>query len=315
MCRARRCCHGSICASTPDDRIALVGRNGNGKTTLARVLAGQLTPMAGRLKASGKLTVGYFAQHQIEDLVPADTPLQHMERLMPEAKPGVVRNHLARFGFSGDKVSVAVRQLSGGERARLSLALVTRDAPHILILDEPTNHLDVDAREALVQALAGFGGAVIVVSHDRHLLGLIADRLLLVDAGTAREFEGSIDDYRDSVLGVGKTRKGKDKDKRQTQAPAQKISRKDKRRAAADVRERTKSLRKGIAQAEADMKALSAKRDVLDAKLADATPAEASELMKKRGVLTHEIEDAEARWLKASEVVEAALTELDAADA
>lgn len=290
----------------PDDRIALVGRNGNGKTTLARALAGQLTPMAGKLKASGKLSVGYFAQHQIEELVPEDTPLQHMERLLPDVKPGVVRNHLARFGFSGDKVSVAVRQLSGGERARLSLALVTRESPHILILDEPTNHLDVDAREALVQALAGFGGAVIVVSHDRHLLGLIADRLLLVDAGTATEFDGSIDDYRDSVLGVGKAGKGKGKSE-EAEAPVQKISRKDKRRAAADARERTKSLRKAVTQAEGEMKTFSARRDAVDAKLTDATPAEASQLMKQRGDLTREIDDAEARWLEASEAVEAAL--------
>src|SRR5262245_28421048 len=148
----------------PDDRIALIGRNGNGKTTLARLLTGQLKPMGGSLTASGKLRVGYFAQHQIEELIAKETPLQHMERLLPEAKPGEVRAQLGRFGFSGDKANLAVRQLSGGERARLSLALITRDAPHILILDEPTNHLDVEAREALVEALAGFGGAVIVVT-------------------------------------------------------------------------------------------------------------------------------------------------------
>jgi ATP-binding cassette, subfamily F, member 3 len=141
----------------PDDRIALVGRNGNGKTTLARLLAGQLRPMGGSPVASSKLRVGYFAQHQIEELVAHDTPLQHMTRLLPEAKPGEVRAQLGRFGFSGDKANVAVLQLSGGERARLWLALITRDAPHILILDEPTNHLDVEAREALVEALAGFG--------------------------------------------------------------------------------------------------------------------------------------------------------------
>ena len=187
----------------PDDRIALVGRNGNGKTTLARLLAGQLQPMGGALIASGKLRVGYFAQHQIEELVPHETPLQHMERLLAGAKPGEVRGQLGRFGFSGDKANVAVRLLSGGERARLSLALITRDAPHILILDEPTNHLDVEAREALVEALAGFGGAVVVVSHDRHLLGLIADRLLLIDGGTAQDFAGSLDDYRAMVLRSG----------------------------------------------------------------------------------------------------------------
>ena len=289
----------------PDDRIALVGRNGNGKTTLARLLAKQLAPMSGKLAASGKLTVGYFAQHQIEELVPRDTPLQHMERLMPDAKPGEARNHLARFGFSGDKVNVAVRQLSGGERARLSLALITRDAPHILILDEPTNHLDVDAREALVQALAAFGGAVIVVSHDRHLLGLIADRLLLVADGSAREFDGSLDDYRDSILSTAKSGKGR------AQVPAPKINRKDKRKAAADARERTKALRKVVAKAEAEMKALSAKRDAVDAKLAEGA-IDASDLMKQRGLLTRDIEDAEARWLDASEAVEAATSEAEA---
>jgi len=289
----------------PDDRIALVGRNGNGKTTLARALAGDLSPMTGQLKASGKLVVGYFAQHQIEDLVPADTPLQHMERLLPDAKPGEVRGHLARFGFSGDKVSVAASQLSGGERARLSLALVTLDAPHILILDEPTNHLDVDAREALVQALVGFGGAVIVVSHDRHLLGLIADRLLLVEGGRVREFDGSLDEYRDSVLGAG--RANKSKGKKGAGASAQKVDRKEKRKAAVDARERTKMLRKAVAQAESDMKNFSAKRDALDAKLVEAAPREASDLMKQRGQLTREIEVAEARWLEASEAVDTAM--------
>ena len=190
----------------PDDRVALVGRNGNGKTTLARLLAGQLAPEVGATVASSKLRVGYFAQHQIEELVADETPLQHMQSLLPSASPGEVRGQLGRFGFSGDKVNVPVRQLSGGERARLSLALITREAPHILILDEPTNHLDVEARDALVEALAEFGGAVVVVSHDRHLLGLIADRLLLVDGGTVAAFDGTLDDYRDTVLGVARRR-------------------------------------------------------------------------------------------------------------
>ena len=290
----------------PDDRIALVGRNGNGKTTLARLLAGQLTPMEGRLAASGKLTVGYFAQHQIEELVPDDTPLQHMERLLPDAKPGEVRAHLGRFGFSGDKAMVAVRQLSGGERARLSLALVTRDAPHILILDEPTNHLDVDAREALVQALAAFGGAVVVVSHDRHLLGLIADRLVLVADGTAQDFDGSLEDYRDQVLSAG-SKGGNGK------TPTKKVNRKDERRAAAEARERTKGLRKAISQAEAEMKRLEKLRDEIDAKLAAPAPANAaSELMKQRGEIERNLAAAEARWLEASEIAEQALGETDA---
>ncbi|MGH6736120.1 MAG: ABC-F family ATP-binding cassette domain-containing protein [Methyloceanibacter sp.] len=289
----------------PDDRIALVGRNGNGKTTLARLLAGQLAAMDGKIAASGKLSVGYFAQHQIEELVPDDTPLQHMERLLTDAKPGAVRAQLGRFGFSGDKAHVAVRQLSGGERARLSLALITRDAPHILILDEPTNHLDVDAREALVQALAAFGGAVVVVSHDRHLLGLIADRLVLVDGGTAKDFDGSLDDYRNQVLGAGSSKGGNGQDS------GKRVSRKDERRLAADARERTKTLRKAAVQAEAEMKRLWKKRDEIDALLAEpADGLAASDLMKKRGEVERHLAAAEARWLEASEAADQAVSEV-----
>jgi ATP-binding cassette subfamily F protein 3 len=184
----------------PDDRIALLGRNGNGKTTLARLLAAQLPPMEGGVTASGKMKVGYFTQYQVEELDGADTPYQHMARLMKGATPSAVRSQLGRFGFSGDKALTEVRKLSGGERARLALALITKDAPHLLILDEPTNHLDVDAREALVQALNDYSGAVVVVSHDRHMLQLTADRLVLVDGGTATEFDGSLDDYTAMVL-------------------------------------------------------------------------------------------------------------------
>ena len=187
----------------PDDRIAFVGRNGNGKTTLARLLSGHLKPFHGDVGVSTKLRVGYFAQHQIEDLVSDQTPIQHMARVMPDAKPGAVRSQLGRFGFSGDMANREVGRLSGGERARLALALITRDAPHILLLDEPTNHLDVDAREALVQALNAYSGAVIIVSHDRHLLELTADRLVYVADGTATEFPGTLDDYQDLVMGRG----------------------------------------------------------------------------------------------------------------
>jgi len=178
----------------PDDRIALLGRNGNGKTTLARLLAAQLPAMEGAINASGKMRVGYFTQYQVEELDGADTPLEHMTRQMKGATPGAVRGQLGRFGFSGAKATTEVAKLSGGERARLALALITRDAPHMLILDEPTNHLDVDAREALVQALNAYDGAVVIVSHDRHMIELVADRLVLVDGGRAEEFGGSLDD-------------------------------------------------------------------------------------------------------------------------
>jgi ATP-binding cassette subfamily F protein 3 len=286
----------------PDDRIALVGRNGNGKTTLARLLAGQLQPMSGALIGSGKLRVGYFAQHQIEELVADETSLQHMERLLAGAKPGEVRAQLGRFGFSGDKANVAVRLLSGGERARLSLALITRDAPHILILDEPTNHLDVEAREALVEALAGFRGAVVVVSHDRHLLGLIADRLVLVDGGTVQDFAGSLDEYRAMVLRPGNNG-AEDGDA----SGAKRASRKDeRRRLAAESRETSKALRKQAAQAEAEMKRLWQQRAEIDEMLSrpNANGASVAELMKTRSEVERRLASAEQSWIEASEAVE-----------
>ena len=285
----------------PDDRMALVGRNGNGKTTLARLLAGQLRPEAGAIVASGKLRVGYFAQHQIEELLPDETPLQHMQSLLPEASPGAVRGQLGRFGFSGDKVNVAVRQLSGGERARLSLSLITREAPHILILDEPTNHLDGEARDALVEALAEFGGAVVVVSHDRHLLGLIADRLLLIDGGTAHEFDGTLDDYRDTILGVGG-----DRAENGERAPKRE-NRKVERRLSAELRERNQALLKQASQAEAEVARLAKRRAEIDAMLAapqsNGSPP-VSELMKSRAEVERSLASAEHRWLEASEAAE-----------
>jgi ATP-binding cassette subfamily F protein 3 len=287
----------------PDDRIALVGRNGNGKTTLARLLASQLKPMGGSLVASGKLRVGYFAQHQIEELVADDTPLQHMERLLAGAKPGEVRGQLGRFGFSGDKANLKVRQLSGGERARLSLALITRDAPHILILDEPTNHLDVDAREALVQALTDFGGAVLVVSHDRHLLALTADRLVLVDGGTAKEFDGNLDDYRDMILRSG--RGGADDGQRSSGRG----NRKADRRLSAEARERNKGLRQAVMQAEAELKRLWQRRTEIDEMLS-APPSNGgpsvAELMKTRAEVERHLATAEHLWLEASDAAERA---------
>src|SRR3954462_11027086 len=178
----------------PDDRIALLGRNGNGKTTLARLLAAQLAPMDGTMNGSCKMRVGYCTQYQVEELERSETPLQHMTVLMKGASQSAVRGQLGRFGFSGQKATTEVGKLSGGERARLALALITRDAPHMLILDEPTNHLDVDAREALIQALNEYTGTVVIVSHDRHMLEMTADRLVLVHDGTAQEYDGSIDD-------------------------------------------------------------------------------------------------------------------------
>ena len=287
----------------PDDRIALLGRNGNGKTTLARLLAAQLTPMEGRVNASGKLRVGYFSQYQVEELDRDDTPLEHMTRKMSGASPGAVRAQLGRFGFSGPKATTQVGKLSGGERARLALALITREAPHLLILDEPTNHLDVDAREALIQALNAYSGAVVIVSHDRHMLEMTADRLVLVDGGTAREYDGSIDDYIALVLaGEPGSAAGR--------AEA-KASRKDARRAAAEAREQGQTLRRRVKDMEADLARLTAERSAIERAMFDpgsADPAlgtlSMTELMKRRSQLEGRIAAAEAAWLEASESLE-----------
>jgi ATP-binding cassette subfamily F protein 3 len=289
----------------PTDRIALRGRNGNGKTTLARLLAAQLAPMAGEITASGKMRVGYFTQYQVEELDARDTPIEHMTRLMKGATPGAVRGQLGRFGFSGDKATTLVGKLSGGERARLALALITRDAPHMLILDEPTNHLDVDSREALVQALNEYSGAVVLVSHDRHMLELTADRLVLVDGGTAKEYSGSLDDYTDMILGKGPSTASQDK------GSAPKTSAKDNRKAAAEARERNKAIRDAVKTAETEIKRLTARRSEIDRAMFDpasATPEDSkrtmSELMQARGRIENELETAEARWLVASEALE-----------
>jgi len=286
----------------PDDRIALLGRNGNGKTTLARLLAAQLPPMEGGMTASGKLRVGYFTQYQVEELDHDGTPLEHMARLMPDAKPAAVRAQLGRFGFSADKATMQVGKMSGGERARLALALITRDAPHMLILDEPTNHLDVDAREALVQALNEYTGAVVVVSHDRHMLELTADRLVLVDGGSATEFAGSLDDYTELVL------KG---DGNGAAKEAGKGNRKDERRAAAEAREQTRALRQAAQAAEKDMAKHETRKTELERAMFDpgsAAPKDAAltmtDLMKRHADTLAALAEAEARWLEASEAIE-----------
>ena len=291
----------------PDDRVAFLGRNGNGKTTLARLLSGRLEAMSGAMNAGGKLRVGYFAQHQVEELYPNDTPLQHMTRLMKDAKLGAVRAQLGRFGFSGEKAELAVRHLSGGERARLALALITREAPHMLILDEPTNHLDVDAREALVQALNGYSGAVIIVSHDRHLLELTADRLVLIADGAARDFSGSLDDYRDMVLG----RSGSNDNEKQAAKSGTKLSRKEERRLAAEAREKTRALRKAVDNAEREVNQLTERQKDIDRALFDPknydgpqSALTATDLMKKRSEVERSLAKAEARWLEANEALE-----------
>lgn len=285
----------------PDDRIALLGRNGNGKTTLARLLAAQLTPMDGEMNASGKMQVGYFTQYQVEELASDSSALEHMSRVMKGKPPGAVRAQLGRFGFSGDRATQLVSKLSGGERARLALALITRDAPHLLILDEPTNHLDVDAREALVQALNDYEGAVILISHDRHMVELTSDRLVLVDSGTAAEYSGSMEDYIDFVLGRNQPKADG--------TGAAKIPKKD-RKAAAKEREAARAAKTKITALEKDMAKLEAECSAIDKAMFEPNSAakeltgmSMGELSQRRARLANELEEKEAEWLALSEQV------------
>jgi len=289
----------------PDDRVALLGANGNGKTTLARLLAGRLAPMAGRVTRSPKLACGFFAQHQIEEMQPEATPFDHLSALMPDDPPEAVRARLGRFGFGQDQAFVPVANLSGGERARLNLALVTHDAPALLILDEPTNHLDIETREALVQAINDFPGAVVLVSHDWHLLELVADRLWLVADGTARPFDGDLDEYERQVLDGSGSGDGA----RRTEPEPEHGGRRAARRLAAERRRELEPLRQSARRAEEMAARLTKEREALDRALAQQESPRSnglalSEVLKRRAELVRLIERAETDWLAAEEAIE-----------
>ena len=286
-----------------DDRIALLGANGNGKSTLARMLAGRLAPLEGQLARSPKLKVGYFAQHQLDELDPDRTPTQHLAPLMPDAPEDRVRARLGQFGLVQDLAETKVAALSGGEKARLALALATHAAPQLLILDEPTNHLDVDAREALVQALNDFTGAVVLVSHDRHMVELCADRLWLVADGGVAPFEGDLDDY---ARLVAERRRSNGEARPRGSEP----SRRDQRRAAAESRAAQAPLRRQARDAERLVEQLSAERAKLDAELADPKVyaeggSRLAELGRRRAELERRLEEAEEAWLAAAAALEA----------
>ncbi len=298
-----------------DDRIALLGANGNGKSTLARLLAGRLKPLAGRLARSPKLRVGYFAQDQAEELDMAGTALTNLQRLMPMATEEKLRNHLGRFGFSGDKADTQVAKLSGGEKARLLFALVSREQPHLLILDEPTNHLDVDAREALVQALGEFEGGVILVSHDPHLVELVADRLWLVQDSTVRPFDGDMTDYRQLLLDQRRAERRQARAEARAEAglapPGSQTVARDRRRQAAAQRAALADLKKAARQAEQRLDKLQHALALLEQELADPAlydgPAERlTRLQTKHAEVTAAITETEERWLEVQSELEAA---------
>jgi ATP-binding cassette subfamily F protein 3 len=253
------------------------------------------------LRRGPKLRVGYFAQHQTEELVANETPVDHMTRALPRAHPPQVRAQLARFGLDANRAETPVSSLSGGEKARLLLALATRDAPQLLILDEPTNHLDIDAREALVKALADFQGAVLLITHDPHLVELIAERLWLVADGTVRPFDGDLDEYR--VLLAERSRPAAKQDAG---------TRRDERRERADARAALAPLRKQARDAEARLGRLAAERAAIEAKLADpglyvpTRKAEIAAANARLAAIRKLATAAEAEWLAAEEALEAA---------
>ncbi len=297
-----------------DDRIALLGANGNGKSTLAKLLAGRLAPISGTLRKSRKLKVGYFAQHQTDELEVRKTAVEQAMVLMPMATEQKIRDHLGRFGFSKDRAETRIGNLSGGEKARLLLALMSREAPHILLLDEPTNHLDVDSRQALVQAINAYEGAVVLITHDPHLIELTADRLWLVADGDVQPFDGDMDDYRRLLTGRRQADRAARKAERAANGNGPQPdgkSRKDQRRASAEARAALAPLRKRAAKAESAIKKLNREKESLEAQLADpalyAGPAEqVTELQKSLRDVERRIAEAEHDWLEAQEALESA---------
>ena len=279
-----------------DDRIALLGKNGQGKSTLSKLLSDRLPLMAGRMTRSPKLRIGYFAQHQVDELYVDETPLDHLRRLRPGETPAKWRARLAGFGLGPEQAETAVGRLSGGQKARLSLLIATLDAPHMLILDEPTNHLDIESREALVEALTDYTGAVILVSHDMHLLSLVADRLWLVSDGSVKPFEGDLEAYRDFLLARDKPE------------PAKPAEAKPKRAS----RDTVLALRAELRKCEERVEKLAEMHDKLAAKLADPAlyaddkVADLEVWNRKYAELKDAMERAETLWMDAQEKLDAA---------
>ncbi|MDC7789545.1 ABC-F family ATP-binding cassette domain-containing protein [Rhodoplanes sp. TEM] len=291
-----------------DDRVALLGANGNGKSTLVKLIAGRIGPMDGRVTRADKLDVGYFAQHQLDELDEGASVYAHVRRLMPDAAESAVRAKAGAIGFSEGAADTLVGKLSGGEKARLLLGLATFHAPHLLLLDEPTNHLDIDSRSALIEAINEFPGAVVMVSHDRYLLDACADRLWLVGNGGVAPFDGDLDDYRKLVLAGDD--EPDDKASRTDKSP----SRTDQRRAAAEKRAGLAPLKKKINALEKQIETLHQRIARLDAALADPAlyardPGKAAGLAKDRADAAAGLATAEDEWLTLSAEYEEAMAE------
>ncbi|MCL4763786.1 MAG: ATP-binding cassette domain-containing protein, partial [Burkholderiales bacterium] len=289
----------------------LLGSNGAGKSTLAKALAGTLPLAAGERHVAQNLAIGYFAQHQLEQLDPQASPLLHLQRIDPQAREQELRDFLGGFDFRGAMATEAAGPLSGGEKARLVLALIVRAKPQLLILDEPTNHLDIEMREALAEALQDYGGALVVVAHDRHLLAATTDAFWLVQGGRVEPFAGDLDDYRDWVLAAARSRAAAPQG---AQPPGEVPDRRARRREEAQERQRRADARKPHlarqAKLEAEMEALAAEKDGLDAWLASpqAYADEAKERLRaslaRQGELAWTLARLESEWLEIAESLE-----------
>jgi ATP-binding cassette subfamily F protein 3 len=289
-----------------DDRIALLGANGNGKSTFAKLIAGRLKQETGGMTIAPQLKVAMFAQHQMDDLRPEENAFEHVRRLMPDAPESKVRARVAQMGLATEKMNTAAKDLSGGEKARLLMGLAAFDGPNLFILDEPTNHLDIDSRESLIHALNEFPGAVILISHDRHLIEATADRLWLVKDGSVKPFDGDMDEYRQIVTGVT----GKTKDQKE----ADKASKADRRREAAQRRAALEPLAREIKATEALMDRIRKRLDGIEDQLSDPAlyerdPKAATQLGKERAELSSSLSGHEERWLTLSAEYEEGIAE------
>lgn len=297
------------CEVSAGDRIGVLGVNGAGKSTLIKTLIGELKPLSGEIRYGQGLAIGYFAQHQLNELRDDESPLQHLTRIAPpNTRELELRSFLGRFRFSGDQALAPVGPMSGGEKARLSLALIAWQKPNLLVLDEPTNHLDMETREALTLALSSYEGAVLLVSHDRHLLRASCDELWLVREGRVSEFDGDLDEYAEIVLKDKKELKAKDSPTAETS-----VNRREQRRNEAQERARisalTKPLKKELSKIEAEMDKFGKEKSDLDIKLAQTDfyqrdQDEVAKCLKRHGELSAKIEELENRWLELSEEIQ-----------
>ena len=290
----------------PDERVALLGANGNGKSTFAKLISDRLQIDSGEIFRATKLKIAFFAQHQLDELRPKDSAYEHVRTLMPEAPEPKVRARVAQMGLGTEKMDIEAQKLSGGEKARLLLGLATFEGPHLLILDEPTNHLDIDSREALVHAINEYEGAVLLISHDRHLIEACVDRLWLVHDGTCKAYDGDLEDYRRLLLA---NRNSPDSTAKERAASGEANQAIEKRRSAAEKRKEQAPLRRKIQAAERDMEKVRDRMAKIDEMLADPElyakfPEKGAKLSKDRSDLATLLDKLEEKWLEMSEEIE-----------